>query len=247
MRKLLLVVFFLTLSTIALALIFNVPFGSFAMALVGWFQRKGFAGIILYGALDVIATVLLIPGTPFTLAAGFLYGTVVGSALISIASTTAATIAFLLARYVTGDWLSRRPEKHAWLHALDQNITEHGYKMVLLMRLQPVFVPFAYLNMGLGVSRVRLRDYIIGSWLGMLPGTILYVYAGSLLNLAYFAHFNMRSVFIHQRGRLHIISSLLGGAAFLGFSLLISSMARKSLRRIQRSTSQADTEHSRLY
>jgi uncharacterized membrane protein YdjX (TVP38/TMEM64 family) len=114
------------------------------------------------------------------------------------------------------------------------------------MRLQPVFIPFAYLNMGLGLTRVRLRDFIIGSWLGMLPGTILYVYAGSLLNAAYFAHFNVRSLTVHEPHGLHSIMYLFGGAAFLAFCLLISHVARTSLRRAQE-ISQANAEDGRTH
>lgn len=241
MRKLLLAVFVLCACGVAFALVYDAHLSSYVLATVGWFQRKGSGGVVLYGALDIVATVLLFPGTPFTLGAGFLYGTVVGSAVISIASTTAATIAFLLARYVGGDWLARRQRKYALLRSFDQSMAEHGFKMVLLMRLQPVFVPFAYLNMGLGLSRVRLRDFVLGSWLGMLPGTILYVYAGSLLNTAYFAHFHLRSAFAHPSARLHTISLLLGGAAFLGLCLLISRIARASLRDMQMAKSEAGT------
>jgi uncharacterized membrane protein YdjX (TVP38/TMEM64 family) len=233
MRKALLVAFVLALCAIALAFIYDPSLGSYAVAVAGWFQRKGHDGIMLYGALDIIATVLLFPGTPFTLGAGFLYGTVLGSAVVSIASTAAATIAFLLARYVAGDWLARRPTKYAVLRSLDQSIADHGFKMVLLMRLQPVFIPFAYLNMGLGLTSVRLRDYVAGSWLGMLPGTILYVYAGSLLNVAYFGRFNFRSILTHPSSRMHTFSLLLGGAAFFALCFLISRIARSSLQRMQ--------------
>jgi uncharacterized membrane protein YdjX (TVP38/TMEM64 family) len=156
--------------------------------------------------------------------------------VISIASTAAATAGFLLARYISGDWLIRRLDRFASLRALDQTIADHGFKMVLLMRLQPVFIPFAYLNMGLGLSRVKLRDFVLGSWLGMLPGTILYVYVGSLLNGAYFTHFGAGSLAVHESHGLHRVVLLLGGAAFLAFCLLISRIARTSLRRIQESS-----------
>jgi uncharacterized membrane protein YdjX (TVP38/TMEM64 family) len=244
MRKTLLVVLLLSGCAVTLLLFSQTHIGSHALTCVLWFQRKGSAGAILYGALYVLATVLLFPGTPLTLGAGFLYGTAVGSAVVSIASTAAATAGFLLARYIAADWLARRSERYSSLRTLDRSIAEHGFKMVLIMRLQPVFIPFAYLNMGLGLSRVRLRDFVIGSWLGMLPGTILYVYAGSLLNAAYFTHFSARSLTVHEPIGLHRILFLFGGAAFLAFCLLISHVARTSLRRMQE-TSQADAERRR--
>jgi uncharacterized membrane protein YdjX (TVP38/TMEM64 family) len=236
MRKVLLIVLVLCGCAVAFALFSHAPIASRALACVLWFQHQGRAGTLLYGAVDVVATVLLFPGTPFTLGAGFLYGTAIGSVVISIASTAAATAGFLLARYISGDWLIRRLDRFASLRALDQTIADHGFKMVLLMRLQPVFIPFAYLNMGLGLSRVKLRDFIFGSWLGMLPGTILYVYVGSLLNAAYFTHFSARSLAVHESHSLHRVVLLFGGAAFLAFCLLISRIARTSLRRIQESS-----------
>jgi uncharacterized membrane protein YdjX (TVP38/TMEM64 family) len=236
MRKVLLIFLVLCGCAVAFALLSHAPVASHALACVLWFQRQGRAGTLLYGALDVVATVLLFPGTPLTLGAGFLYGTAIGSVVISVASTAAATTGFLLARYISGDWLIRRLERYASLRAMDQTIADHGLKMVLLMRLQPVFIPFAYLNMGLGLSHVKLRDFVLGSWLGMLPGTILYVYAGSLLNAAYFTHFSARSLAVHESHGLHRIVLLLGGAAFLAFCLLITRIARTSLRRIHESS-----------
>lgn len=245
MRKILLIILVLCGCAVAFALFSHAPVASRALACVLWFQHQGGAGTLLYGALDVIATVLLFPGTPLTLGAGFLYGTAIGTVVISIASTAAATAGFLLARYIAGDWLVRRLARYGSLRALDQTIADHGFKMVLLMRLQPVFVPFAYLNMGLGLSRVKLRDFVLGSWLGMLPGTILYVYAGSLLNAAYFTHFSARSLAVHESHGLHRVVLLLGGAAFLAFCLLISRIARTSLRRIQESIAEERTSKVR--
>ena len=244
MRKVLLIILVLCACAVAFALFSHAPIASRALACVLWFQHQGRGGALLYGALDVIATVFLFPGTPLTLGAGFLYGTVIGSIVISIASTIAATAGFLLARYISGDWLARRLARYDSLRALDQTIADHGFKMVLLMRLQPVFIPFAYLNMGLGVSRVKLRDFVLGSWLGMLPGTILYVYAGSLLNAAYFTHFSARSLEVNGAHGLHRIMLLLGGVAFLAFCLLISRIARTSLRRIQESSVEERTHDS---
>jgi uncharacterized membrane protein YdjX (TVP38/TMEM64 family) len=233
MRKGLIVLLLLCACGVGFALFFHASVFPHATELVLWFQQKGDAGVALYTALYAVATVLLFPGTPLTLGAGFLYGTVVGSAVVSAASTVAATAGFLLARYIARDWLTRHAERYTSVLAFDRAIAEQGFKVVLLMRLQPVFIPFAYLNMGLGLSHVSLRDYVLGSWLGMLPGAILYVYAGSLLNLAYFTHFDAHSLLPHEAQRLHFVAVIMGSMAFLAFSVLLSRIARISLRRIQ--------------
>lgn len=111
--------------------------------------------------------------------------------------------------------------------------------MVLLMRLQPVFVPFAYLNMGLGASQVRLRDYVLGSWLGMVPGTVLYVYLGSLLPASSLIYFDPARVSTHTVGQYHTYAMVSGFLCFLALFALISKAARKSFQRIQ-SAAQAE-------
>ncbi len=70
-------------------------------------------------------------------------------------------------------------ERYPEFKIMDRAIGENGFKLVLLMRLQPVFLPFAILNYALGLTRVRLRDYVLASWIGMLPATTLYVYVGT--------------------------------------------------------------------
>ena len=63
---------------------------------------------------------------------------------------------------------------------IDRALTEHGFKVVLMIRLSPL-VPFNVFNYLFGLSGISLRDYVIGSWLGMIPATVMYVYLGTLL------------------------------------------------------------------
>ena len=138
------------------------------------------AFIVLY----IFATVLFLPGSVITLAAGFLFGVVQGAIYVSIASTTGAALAFLIGRYVARDWIGRKIESNPKFAAIDEAIGREGPKIVFLLRLSPVF-PFNLLNYGLGLTRIPFWKYVGASWLGMLPGTILYVYIGSLFkNLA---------------------------------------------------------------
>lgn len=144
-----------------------------------WVRSRGVVGMIVYAAAYAIGTVLLVPGTLLTVGSGFLYGTIVGTLIVSPASVLGATISFLLARSFAREWVAKKVSKYPKFESIDRAIAKHGFKIVLLMRLDPVFIPFAILNYTLGMSRVRLRDYILASWIGMLPATTLYVYFGS--------------------------------------------------------------------
>jgi uncharacterized membrane protein YdjX (TVP38/TMEM64 family) len=154
----------------------------------GWIESAlnfvrslGAEGTIAYVLVFVIATIMLVPSTPFVLAAGFLYGVVTGTIVVVVASILSAVISFLMARYRLRSWIGERLQRYPRLLAFDDALEREGLKMVLLMRLQPVFLPFVYLNMALGLTKVRWRDFIVGSLLGMLPGQIAYVYGGSLI------------------------------------------------------------------
>lgn len=146
-----------------------------------WVRGRGALGMIVYGMAYALGTVLFVPGTALTLGSGLLFGVLRGTLLVSLASVTGATLAFLIARYVGREWTLRRIERYPKFVLIDRAIGESGFKLVLLMRLQPVFLPFAILNYALGLTRVRLRDYVLASWIGMLPATTLYVYVGSSL------------------------------------------------------------------
>lgn len=146
---------------------------------LSWIEGLGAWGLVLFVALYVVATVLLIPGSALGLGAGALFGVVRGSVLVSLASTLGATCAFLLGRSLARDWVARRIEGNAAFTALDGAVAAEGWKIVFLTRLSPLF-PFTLLNYAFGLTRVSLRDYVLASWIGMLPGTVMYVYLGAL-------------------------------------------------------------------
>jgi uncharacterized membrane protein YdjX (TVP38/TMEM64 family) len=124
----------------------------------------------------VLATVAFVPGSILTLAAGALFGLWKGTLIGFVAATLGAAAAFLVSRYLARDLVQRRLAGDPRADAIDRAIREHGRKVVFLLRLSPVF-PFNLLNYALGLTTVRITDYLIAS-LGMLPGTFLYVYCG---------------------------------------------------------------------
>ncbi len=144
-----------------------------------WIGDLGPAGAAAFVGIYVVACVLFIPGSILTLGAGAVYGVVRGSLLVSVASTLGATAAFLAGRYLARDWVARRIEGNERFRAIDRAVGREGWKIVGLTRLSPVF-PFNLLNYAYGLTRVSLRDYVLASWIGMIPGTVMYVYLGSL-------------------------------------------------------------------
>jgi len=150
---------------------------------IDWVAQLGLWGPVIFIAIYVVATVLFIPGSVLTLGAGAVFGVGWGSVYVSIASTLGATAAFLVGRYLARDSIARKIEGNERFAAIDKAVAKEGWKIVGLTRLSPVF-PFTLLNYAFGVTQVKLRDYVLASWIGMMPGTIMYVYVGSLAQAA---------------------------------------------------------------
>jgi uncharacterized membrane protein YdjX (TVP38/TMEM64 family) len=148
-------------------------------ATLEWTKGLGPLGPIVFIAIYVAACVLFIPGSILTIGAGVVFGVVRGSIYVSIAATLGATCAFLIGRYLARDWVAAKLEANPKFKAIDLAVAREGWKIVGLTRLSPVF-PFNLLNYAFGVTRVSVREYIVASWAGMLPGTVMYVYIGSI-------------------------------------------------------------------
>jgi uncharacterized membrane protein YdjX (TVP38/TMEM64 family) len=148
-----------------------------------WIDSLGTVGAIAFITIYILATVAFIPGSILTFGSGVLFGVVWGSLYVFISATLGATIAFLVGRYLARGWVAKKIEGNHKFQAIDQAVGKEGLKIVLLTRLSPIF-PFNLLNYAFGITGVSLKDYVIGS-VGMIPGTVMYVYMGSLAsNLA---------------------------------------------------------------
>ncbi|MBX3745658.1 MAG: TVP38/TMEM64 family protein [Verrucomicrobiae bacterium] len=142
-------------------------------------EELGVWGPAIFVGVYVVATVCLVPGSVLTLGAGAAFGVVRGCLYVSLASTLGATAAFLVGRYLARDRVARTMEGRPAFRAIDRAVADEGWRVVGLTRLSPVF-PFTLLNYAFGLTRVRLKEYVLASWIGMMPGTVLYVYLGSL-------------------------------------------------------------------
>lgn len=150
---------------------------------IHWVGQRGPWGPIIFIAIYITAAVLFIPGSVLTLGGGAVFGVMWGSVYVSIGSTLGATCAFLIGRYLLRNSIARKIEGDKRFAAIDKAVAKEGWKIVGLTRLSPV-LPFTLLNYAFGLTQVKLRDYILASWIGMMPGTVMGVYLGSLAQAA---------------------------------------------------------------
>ncbi|MBK7717277.1 MAG: TVP38/TMEM64 family protein [Gemmatimonadetes bacterium] len=169
------------------------------------------------------AVVAFIPGSLLTLAAGAAFGLGRGVVVVLLGATLGGSLAFLIARYVARARVAQAVAASPRFAAIDRAIGRDGRRIVFLLRLSPVF-PFNLLNYGLGLTTVRFVDYLVAS-LGMLPGTILYVYYGKVAgDVAALA-----SGAAPARGAGHYAVLALGLAATIGVTVLVTRTARRAL------------------
>lgn len=165
------------LAVVVVALLLG-PAEQLLRGLVEWIEQLGAVGGAVFVVVYVLATVLFLPGLVLTVAAGFLFGLVWGTVAVSLASTLGAAAAFFIGRYLARDAVKKRVESAPRFHALYRAIEREGFRVVLLTRLVPL-VPFNLLNYAYGLTDVSWRRYVLASWIGMLPGTVVYVYLGA--------------------------------------------------------------------
>ena len=188
-----------------------------------WIDSLGAVGAIAFMVIYIVATVAFLPGSILTLGAGVVFGVVLGSVYVFIGATIGATCAFLVGRYLARGWISQKIAGNEKFAAIDQAVGREGLKIVLLTRLSPVF-PFNLLNYGLGITGVSLKDYVIGS-VGMIPGTIMYVYLGSLAgNIATIGSADQPS-----NPTITWAIRIIGFIATVAVTLYVTKVARKAL------------------
>lgn len=169
------------LLVLAAALTFVVlryPVAEWLLGFAGWARAHPFKSMALYLIAYVVVTVLMAPGWILTVAAGYLYGWLAGTALVSISSLIGAVAAFQVGRTLAHDWVAEKARGFPKFEALNRAIRSKGFTVVFLTRVSIVF-PYNLLNYLYGLTRVHLGEYALATWLGMLPVIALYVFAGA--------------------------------------------------------------------
>ncbi|MEX2140363.1 MAG: TVP38/TMEM64 family protein [Pirellulales bacterium] len=200
------------------------PVGEWLDRVLDRLRQLGVWGPILFSVVYVFASVLFVPASWLTLGAGYAFGVFVGAMSALTGGLLGAALAFFLgrtlARHIIERWLTKSPR----FAALDRGVADEGFKIVLLVRLTPA-LPFAPLNYAFGATRVRFRDYFLGSLVGMLPGCVMYTYLGWLTqNLSGVARGTM------ERSPAEWALLAVGLVATVAVTVVITRLARRTLR-----------------
>ncbi len=198
-------------------------------AFLEWVQRTGPWSALLFGVAYIPAAVLLMPASVLTLGAGFVFGVAKGTVIVSLGSTAGAAVSFVVARTVGRDWVAGRLAERPALAAVANAVASDAFKVVLLTRLSPL-LPFNLLNYVFGLSEVPFGTYLLASWIGMLPGTIMYVAIGSAAQ-------SVAAALSGSVRRTHGEQMLftVGVVATVIVTVFIARKARRALRAIVRS------------
>ncbi|AHJ27229.1 TVP38/TMEM64 family protein [Nodularia spumigena CS-584] len=219
-----LIITFLIITLIFLAQYINIPV--ILNNSILWVQSLGVFGPIAYIVIYNLATILFIPGSLLTLKGGCLFGLFWGAVYVLIAAIIGAILAFILGRYLSRDWVSQQINKHPQFQAIDLAVAKEGWKIVLLTRLCPIF-PFNLLNYAFGVTQVSLKDYILGSF-GIIPGTVMYVYMGSLAGDL--AMINQNNPPINPEAQIwQWVMQIIGLIATIAITIYMTKIAQKAL------------------
>jgi uncharacterized membrane protein YdjX (TVP38/TMEM64 family) len=220
-KKLALISAFIAAAILAVS-ISRMPLGQHLQAFAGTVRTSGAWGPIVLGAAHVLATLLFIPAWPLTLLAGFLFGAFRGTVTVSLASVISGSAALWLGRTFARKWVQRKLASR--LQTIDAAVNRQGFKIVLLIRLSPIF-PSAFTNYAMSLTAIRFRDFLTASWIGMLPGIAVYVYLGSTArDLAEIAS----GSYLH--GSKQNVLLLVGLLATLAVTTIVTRVARAALR-----------------
>ena len=219
----------------------QLPLDLWIEASRGTIEGLGIWGPVAFGAIYAIATVLMVPGVILTLAAGALFGSLVGTVVVSLSSVTGAALAFLIARHLARERVEQRLADNPRFAAIDRAIGAQGWKIVGLLRLSPA-MPFSLSNYLYGLTAVPFWPYVGVSAIAMLPATFLYVYLGDVGAKGVEAAVGAQDA---STSALEWGLRLVGLLATLAVTLYVTRIARRAIQQ-QTSIETGDGERSEL-
>lgn len=202
-----------------------LPVREWMLQLVTWMRESGPLGVAGYCAVYAVFAVFMLPGSMLSVTSGFAFGPLWGPLIGTTVATAAAIIPFVLGRFVAREWVTKRAAQYPKLAAIDAAVGEHGLKVVFLLRMS--LAPYNLLNYALGLTRVKLRDFVLGSWFGLLPAVSLLSYLGSLITDAA----QLGSALQGASGQVRILYYA-GFVTTLVGVVLLTRMARRALGRV---------------
>jgi uncharacterized membrane protein YdjX (TVP38/TMEM64 family) len=216
----------LSITVVAVLVVLGRQLGAYVPQFAVWVNSLGVWGPVVFILGYAAATVAFAPGSILTLTAGAVFGLGKGVLYVFVAAVLGSSAAFLVSRHLARTVIEQRVAGNARFAAIDRAVSAQGRKIVFLLRLSPVF-PFNLLNYALGLTNVRFVDYLVAS-IGMIPGTLLYVYYGKLAgDVAALA--GGAAV---EKGAAYYVVLVLGLAATVLVTTLVTRTARRALQSV---------------
>ncbi|MDH3692178.1 MAG: TVP38/TMEM64 family protein [Gammaproteobacteria bacterium] len=215
----------LFVAVILSVLIYFFDLQSHVVRVLEWLDTLGVWAPALFIVIDMLVVVFLVPGIMVTMGAGFLFGVVNGSLYVVIATTLGATIAFTIARCLLGGSMASYLRTHPRLSLIDEALAGGGWKIVLITRLIPFF-PFKLSNYFFGVTQFCTRDFVMGTFLGIWPITVVNVYIGSIT-----ADFATLGSPTDSRSQMEWVVYGIGFVISIAFAIYLGHLAQQALRR----------------
>src|SRR5213080_2804859 len=194
-----------------------------------WVGQMGIAGIFIFIGVYAVATVFMAPGSILTIGAGFAFGLWKGFLAISAGATFGASLAFLVARFIAREKIEAIARRNETFRKIDNAIGKEGAMLIFLLRLSPV-IPFNLSNYFYGLTAVRFWPYVLASWIGMMPGTFLYVYIGAASKTAASAAAGGEAM---KHGWQYWTFMSVGLVATIIVTIWVTKIARNALRKTE--------------
>ena len=145
-----------------------------------WTQAHYFKVVLVFMAIYVVSVAFSLPGAVFlTLAGGFLFGNIWGSVYVVISATIGATLLFLIVKFALADWFSKKSE--SWVSKMQKGFQKNAFQYLLFLRFIPAF-PFWAVNIVPAILNIRTSTFVFGTFIGIIPGSVVYVTIGNGLN-----------------------------------------------------------------
>jgi uncharacterized membrane protein YdjX (TVP38/TMEM64 family) len=196
-----------------------LPVGDWLRHFQKYVRSAGAIGYVIYVLVYAACCILFVPASILTLGAGAIFGLAGGTVVVVIGATLGATLSFALARGLMRKRVEAMIGSNARFQALDRAIAREGAKIVLLVRLAPIF-PFTYVNYAFGLTGLRIIPYAAATLIGIIPGTLAYTYLGYAAVRATTGGSSTKTII--QIG---------GAAAAIVVTLFVARLATRAIRR----------------
>ena len=216
-------------------------------AFLDWVAQNVAVGAVTFAAVYAASTVIFIPGSLLTLGAGYVFARAVGQGagialgvlVVWAGANVGAAGSFLLGRYVLRDTAGAWYRKFRVMEAVDSAVAEQGLKIVTLLRLSPI-VPFSLLNYIMGLTSVGFHEYVVGTVVGIVPGTAAYVFIGSTLQSIGGGKASEEEEEDSSAAKVKLAVLIVGGVATIVAVVVISKFARHELQKHLTATDDGD-------